>query len=106
MNSLALYDSFLPLTHITIAFKRSPHTYSIPFALSPLTRVEFTIWPSELSFTLFLIIFEYPIVLAMFSQLYSFIFRALFPTSLENTATFDLYSCALTLLMTDLSKKY
>lgn len=56
VDPFALHDSFLPLSHVAVAFWRNPHAHSMLLIARPFAGVKLAISPPELSFSFLLVI--------------------------------------------------
>lgn len=97
MNTFALYNSFLPLSHVAIAFWRNPQTNSMLLISNPFARVKLAIRPSKLSLSLLLVIYIGTSVSPKSILLYPLHFVVIFPCSLKDISLFDKHTKAVTL---------
>lgn len=80
-NALCLPAS--PFTIVALSSRVYPKALSILVALEPITHVNFTVSPLELSFSFSAIIIEIALVYTFLGDLYSFYFFIAFPKPLE-----------------------
>jgi len=92
MNSFSFNYAFLPFSHIAISFWRAPHADSMSFAGHPLTRVELTVVPFELTLSIFFPFLETPNVGASLANLIALYFQIMHPSAFEKISFPDFYS--------------
>ena len=79
MNSFSLDYSLDPFSHIAVAFWRSPNSDSVLLSFCPLSLIDLSIFPYELSFSVAFIFLKSSLVLTYRVDFYTFGFLIIFP---------------------------